>query len=126
MHARHWACALKTSHTRISMRRGKKLHLHYNARCPKCRRQAMRTFRLDWLGNVELRPDPSPLGETPVGEIIVVEDVSRRVFSGVYAIRRLCLGVPLYWIYGLLLYIPPIRWLVDRSKTGRNGEVCEV
>ena len=47
--------------------------LFYNPRCPDCVRQASLTARMDWLNRVELRTDDSPLGEVPVGEIVVVE-----------------------------------------------------
>ena len=105
---------------------GNKLLLHYNSGCQDCARMAMRTSRLDWLSAVELRTGPSPLGEVPAGEIVVVEEASRRVFTGAYATRRLCLRIPLFWVYGLLLFIPPIRNRAGRSKPGCDGEVCEV
>ena len=66
------------------------LSLFYNARCPDCVRQARLTALMDWLDRVELRTDDSPLGEVPVGEIVVVERESARAFTGVYAIRKVC------------------------------------
>ena len=69
--------------------------LHYNPSCPDCVRQAKRTARLDWLRAIELRTDRSPLGEVPVGEIVIVDEHSCRVFTGVYAIRMVCLRIPL-------------------------------
>ena len=62
--------------------------LFYNARCPDCVRQAKLTARMDWLGRVELRTERSPLGEVPIGEIVVVEKESARAFTGVYATRK--------------------------------------
>ena len=61
--------------------------LFYNPRCPNCVRQANTTARMDWLRRVELRTDDSPLGEVPVGEIVVVEKERSRAFTGVYATR---------------------------------------
>ena len=86
-----------------------RLSLHYNPSCPDCVRQAKRTAQLDWLRAIELRTDRSPLGEVPVGEIVVVDEQSRRVFTGVYATRIVCLRIPLLFLYGLLLFLPPIR-----------------
>ena len=54
---------------------------HYNASCPGCVRQASRTARLDWLGCVDLSTEPSPLGEVPVGEIVVVDRWRKRLFT---------------------------------------------
>lgn len=103
-----------------------KLSLHYNPDCPDCRRRAARTARLDWLQAIELRTDHSPLGEVPVGEIVVVDERRRRVFTGVYATRKVCLRIPLLYLYGLLLCVPSIRRLVGGSEPGCNGNACDV
>ncbi len=100
--------------------------LFYNARCPDCVRQAKLTASMDWLGRVELRTDDSPLGEVPVGEIVVVERESARAFTGVYAIRKACLQVPIFFLYGLALYLPPVRILFGKGKQGCNGDACEI
>ena len=100
--------------------------LFYNPRCPDCVRQANLTARMDWLGRVELRTDDSPLGAVPVGEIVVVEKESARAFTGVYATRKVCLQVPLFFLYGLALYLPPVRALFGRDKQGCNGDACEI
>ena len=68
--------------------------LFYNPTCPDCVRQAATTARMDWLARVELRTDDSPLGQVPVGEIVVVEHQSGKTFTGVYATRKVCLQVP--------------------------------
>ena len=100
--------------------------LYYNPRCPDCVRQANLTARMDWLGRVELRTDDSPLGAVPVGEIVVVEKESNRAFTGVYATRKVCLQVPLFFLYGFALYLPPVRALFGREKQGCNGDACEI
>ena len=103
-----------------------KLSLHYNPGCPDCVRRAARTARLDWLRAIELRTTDSPLGEVPVGEIVVVDERHCRVFTGVYATCKLCLRVPLLLLFGLLLYIPPLRKLAGGSEPGCNGDTCEI
>ena len=100
--------------------------LFYNPRCPDCVRQANTTARLDWLGRVELRTDDSPLGPVAVGEIVVVDKSRHRVFTGVYATRKVCLQVPLFFAWGLALYLPPLRRLLGRDKPGCNGDACEI
>ena len=103
-----------------------RLALHYNPACPVCVRKAKRTARLDWLRAIELRTDRSPLGEVPVGEIVVVDEQRRRVFTGVYATRMVCLKIPLLFLYALLLYLPPIRNRIGGAEPGCNGDECEV
>lgn len=100
--------------------------LYYNARCPDCVRQARHTAHWDWLGRVELRTEESPIGAVPVGEIVVVETRSSKVFTGVYATRKVCLQVPLFFLYGLALYLPPVRLALGRDKQGCNGDACDI
>ena len=100
--------------------------LFYNAKCSDCVRQAALTARMDWFGRVELRTDDSPLGTVPVGEIVVVEKESSRAFTGVYATRKVCLQVPLFFPWGLALCLPSVRALFGRDKQGCNGDACEI
>ena len=99
------------------------LVLHYNPNCPECIHQAARTARLDWLRAIDLRTDASPLGEVPPGEIVVVDERTR-VFTGVYATRKVCLRIPLFFIFGLALYIPLIRRFAGKSSLECNGDAC--
>lgn len=102
------------------------ISLYFNANCPDCARKAALTNRLDWLHRVQLRTDKSPLGDVPIGEIVVVEERSNRIFTGVFALQKTCLQIPLYYLYGVALYLPIIRNLVGREKLGCNGNACEI
>lgn len=99
--------------------------LYYNATCPDCARKAALTTRLDWLGRVRTSTEGSPIGTVPPGEIVVVDD-SAKVFTGIYATRAVCMQVPAYFVYGLVLYIPPLRKIFGRGKQGCNGDACEI
>ncbi len=103
-----------------------KVSLHYNANCPDCVRQARRIVLLDWLRAINVRTDPSPLGDVPPGEIVVVKERKRRVYTGVYAIRMVCVRIPLLLPYRLLPYLPLVRDRVGKSKPGCNSDACEV
>ncbi len=102
------------------------MRLYFNANCSDCVRQAAWTNRLDWLNRVDLRTDESPLGKVPIGEIVVVDEGNKKVFTGVYAIRKVCLNVPVLYLYGLALYLPLMRSIVGRNKAGCNGDACEI
>ena len=91
--------------------------LHYNPDCPDCVRRAHRTARLDWLGRVELRTDESPLGRVPAGEIVVVDKRSGRTHAGIHATRKVCLQIPLFFLYGLVLCLLP-----GRRTAGMEGK----
>ncbi len=100
--------------------------LFYNADCPDCGRRAERTATLDWLRRVRVSTDDSPIGSVPKGEIVVVDDNTGQVFTGVYATRAVCMQVPAYMPYGLALHIPPLLRIAGRGKMGCNGDACEV
>ncbi len=100
--------------------------LYYNAECPDCERQARRTEKLDWLGRVAVATEDSPIGAVPAGEIVVVDNRTDKIFTGIYATRAVSMQVSAYLLYGLLLYIPPIRQVFGRKKPGCNGDACEI
>ena len=100
--------------------------LYFNTNCGDCARQAARTKELDWFNRIDLRTDVSPLGDVPVGEIVVVEESGNRIYTGVFAIRKICLQIPLFYLYGLVLYLPIIRNIAGRRKMGCNGDACEI
>ena len=102
------------------------ISLFYNADCPRCARQAARTCRMDWLHRVEPRTDESPLGEVPVGKIVVVDKDSKRAFTGAFATRKVCLQIPLLLPLGLVLFLPPVLRLVGRGNIGCDGEAREI
>ena len=81
---------------------------------------------MDWLGRVALSTANSPLGEVPAGHIVVVDARSNRIFTGIYATRKVCLQVPLFFLYGLVLFLPPIRKIVQKDDRGCNGDACEI
>ena len=72
------------------------LTLYYNANCNDCARKTQRTRSLDWFNRVRVSTEESPIGFAPRGEIIVVEDSSQNVYTGVYATRIICMQVPVY------------------------------
>ena len=57
---------------------------------------------------------------------MVVDNGSEKVFTGIYATRAVCMQVPAYLLYGLVLHVPPIKWLLGRGKQGCNGDACEI
>lgn len=100
--------------------------LHYNPECSACARQAQLTASLDWLGRVALSTADSPIGAVPKGRIVVVDARDERVFTGIFATRKICLQVPLFFLYGLLLFVPPLRRLAGGNDPGCDGDACEI
>ncbi len=102
------------------------LILHYNSSCRKCVRLAKRTTRLDWLNRFQVTTEPSPIGIPKPGEIVVVDNKSARLYSGVYATRIVCLNLPVYFVLGLFLLVPSILRLIAGTTVGCNGEACDL
>ena len=102
------------------------IRVYFNEDCPDCVRRAARTNRLDWLNRIDLRTDESPLGKVPVGDIVVVDEGNRRIFTGVFATRKVCLNIPVLYLFGLVLYVPLVQSIVGRNKAGCNGDECEI
>ncbi len=103
-----------------------KIALYYSSNCPDCARQAKRTAQMDWLGRIELLTEESPLGEVPIGEIVVVEKQRSKIFTGIYATRKVCLQIPLFFLYALVLYLSPIRKIAGKKRQGCNGDACQI
>ena len=86
-----------------------RIRLHYHGSCGDCVRLARRTRRLDWFGRIDFSTDVPPCGPLGAGEIAVVDTASGRVHTGMEATRAVCMRVPLYVPYGLLLHVPFVR-----------------
>ncbi len=97
------------------------IKLFYNGSCGDCARLARRTRRLDWFGRIELSTDVPPCGPLDVGEIAVAHTASGRVYTGIDATREVCMQVPVYAPYGLLLHLPLARRFFGRGRAGGAG-----
>jgi hypothetical protein len=95
----------------------KTVRLHYNAHCAASTRLAQRAKKLDWFDRVELSTATPRVGDpVPPGQI-VTEDFRCGCFDrGVYAVRHLCMQIPAFFVFGLLLYLPAVRrWLARKQ-----------
>jgi hypothetical protein len=94
----------------------KKIKLFYNANCGHCARLAERTRKLDWFNNVDLSTETPPSGALPPGEIAVLQYQSGQYHSGPDATRQVCMQIPLYMPYALLLRVPMIKRLIAGNR----------
>jgi len=103
-----------------------RLTLYYNNTCKNCEKLARLTDKLDWFNQIKLSTEIPQSGELTPGEIAVFEHTSNRYYTGVYAIRKVSLNVPLLSPYGLLLFLPLIKKIVGKNKLGCNGDICDL
>ena len=99
--------------------------LYYHKDCPECAQQAATTSRLDWLNRISLSTDVPPTGELEKGEIVLISDSGHAYTSG-YATRKICLNIPAYFVYGLLLFLPWFLRMASKGKAGCNGDSCDI
>jgi hypothetical protein len=99
--------------------------LFYNKECPDCEQRARFTSKLDWLNRLRVSTEIPPTGELEKGEIVVISDEGN-VFTHGYAQRVICLNIPLFFIFGLILLLPPVVKAASKGKVGCNGESCDI
>ena len=99
--------------------------LYYNKECSDCEQRASVTSKLDWLGRFEISTETPPTGELEKGEVVVISDKSK-VYTEGYAQRVICLNIPVFFIFGLILLLPPIVKAASKGKAGCNGDSCDV
>ena len=98
--------------------------LYYHKDCPECAKQAAIDSKLDWLNRISVSTEIPPTGELEKGEIVLISK-SGQVFTRGYAIRKICLNIPVYFLFGLVLYFPPFLKMASKGKAGCNGDSCE-
>ena len=99
--------------------------LFYHKDCGDCARQASTTSKFDWFNRISMSTDIPPTGELEKGEIVLISNEGKAYTRG-YATRRICLNVPVFFIYGIFLFIPPILRAASKGKAGCNGDSCEI
>jgi len=99
--------------------------LYHHKDCPECAKQAALTRKLDWLNRIRVSTEIPPTGELEKGEIVLISDDNKAYTKG-YAVRKICLNVPAYFLYGLLLFLPPVLNAASKGKAGCNGDACEI
>ena len=102
-----------------------KYTLFYNGECDDCARQAATTSTLDWLNRIGVSTATPPTGELEKGDIVLISEDGRAYTSG-YATRQICLNIPVYFLLGVLLYLPPLLALASKGKAGCNGDSCDI
>ena len=99
--------------------------LYYHKDCPECANQAATTSKLDWFNRISLSTEIPPTGELEKGEIVLISKHGLAFTRG-YATRKICLNIPLYFVYGLVLFFPPLLKAASKGKAGCNGDTCEI
>lgn len=96
--------------------------LYYHPACPSCRRMAKWTERLDWLNRFELSTHPPPTGTLEPGEVLVLAS-DGTCYTRARASRVICLNIPLYFVFGLLLSLSQVLRWASRKSPACRGQV---
>jgi len=95
-----------------------KIKVFYNAECPASCNIVRMINHHDWVGQVNCSSKIPRIGRVPLRELAVFEFKTRRWYTGIYAKRKIYLHLPLFYLLGLLLYLPLHR---PRTTLGING-----
>ena len=101
----------------------KRIRVYRNPRCAKCARFAKVGHFLDWFDRVDLSTETPKTGPLRLGEVVVEEFESGRIFGGANGMELIWRNIPAYAPFRLLLKLPAFRRYVDREVA---GEVCEM
>ncbi len=106
----------------MKMARVRKIAVIYDGACGLCTGNVHRLHRLDWFGCIETVPFQSDevyvrfpslsRSECEKAMHVVLED--GRIVSGADAIREVLLRMPLTWVLGIFMAIPPLPWLLGK------------
>lgn len=99
--------------------------LFYHKDCADCASQAATTSKLDWFNRIQISTEVPPTGELVKGEIVLVSN-DGLVFTRGYAIRKICLNIPLYFLWGIALFFPPLLKMASKGKAGCDGDSCDI
>ena len=99
--------------------------LYHHRDCSDCAKQAAQTRKLDWFRRIGVSTEIPPTGALEKGEIVLISNDDKAYTRG-FATRKICLNVPVYFLYGLLLFLPPLLKAASKGKAGCNGDVCDV
>lgn len=99
--------------------------LFYHKDCADCANQAATTSKLDWFNRIAVSTEVPPTGELEKGEIVLISN-SGQAFTRGYATRKICLNIPAYFLFGLILFFPPFLKLASKGKAGCNGDSCDI
>ena len=104
----------------------KRILIYRHPHCERCARIARLHHAVDWLDRIADTTATPPTGPLRMGEIVVEELATRRIYRGAEAVGVVYRQVILYWPLLLLLWIPPARAWLDRQVRGCADGSCQV
>jgi hypothetical protein len=96
----------------------KRILVYRHPRCERCARIARFHHKIDWFDRIADTTAIPPTGPLKMGEIVVEELATKRILQGAEGLALIYRQAPLYWLLMPLLWIPPMRALMDRKSRG--------
>lgn len=103
----------------------KAIRLYRHPACAKCAKISKVHQLFDWRDRLEISTATPKTGALRLGEIVIEDIPSGRVFRGADAFGLLCRNIPLYRPIGALLALPPFRRYIDKELSGCSDDRCE-
>ena len=102
----------------------KAIRLYRHPNCAKCARISKVHQFFDWRDRLEVSTATPKTGALRLGEIVIEDLASGRVFRGADAFALLCRTIPLYRPIGALLRLSSFRRYVDKEMSG-CADTCD-
>lgn len=104
----------------------KRIRVYRNVHCVKCARFARVALFFDWLDRIDGSIETPRTGPLRLGEVVVEELSSGRIFKGAEGIDLIFQNIPAYVPFRLLLRVPPLRRYIEKEVNGCEGDTCEL
>ncbi len=104
----------------------KTIRIYRHPECPKCARIAKVHELFDWRDRIEVSTATPSTGPLRIGEVLVEEIATGRVYRGAEAFDLLCRNIPLYAPFRALLTLAPFRKYIAREMSGCTDGSCEI
>lgn len=102
----------------------KRIRLYRHHECEKCAGYARQHHRLDWLDRFEDSTATPATGPLRMGEIVVEDLSTGKIYRGIECMRLLFKQIPLYWLFLPLTYLPPVRTAIEKEVSGCGDNSC--
>jgi hypothetical protein len=104
----------------------KRILIYRHPNCERCARIARLHHAVDWFDRIADSTATPPTGALRMGEIVVEDLGSHRIFRGAEALALVYRQAIAYWPLLLLLWIPPLRAWLDREVRGGADGSCQL
>ncbi len=104
----------------------KRILIYRHPHCERCTKFARLHHAVDWFDRMADTTATPPTGPLRMGEIVVENLATHRIYHGAEALALVYRQAVAYWPLLPLLWIPPVRGWLDRQVRGCADDSCQI